>query len=507
MIAPEATRSLTGRELIDIVLDEGSYAPWDAPAVQLIPGGPEYADDLRQARERSGVDESIFTGRGRINGRDVAVLVSEFSFLAGSIGTSAAHRLETAIRRATAERLPLLAAPASGGTRMQEGTAALVQMVSITAAVIDHKAAGLPYLVYLRHPTTGGVYASWGSLGQITVAEPGALIGFLGPKVYRALYDADFPIGVQTAENLAHHGVIDAVVPPRNLAALASRVLAILDAPRVPGLVNRSDPEPSPDLGTLPVWEMIQRSRDPRRKGIRELIPVITEDAVPIFGTGAGESHPGLLMALALLDNIPCVIIGQDRSGQRRSGPLGPGAFRQVRRAVRLAEELKLPIVLVIDTPGAELSPEAEQKGIAGEIARCLADLLTFRAASVSVLLGEGSGGGALALLPADRILATESSWLAPLPPEGASAIMHSGDTSFAASIAQQQRVSARELWRLGIVDRIVSDYESQQAQRRLGQAIADELRTAITEPTTSRNAARSARFRRLSSPPDISDG
>ena len=168
-----------------------------------------------------------------MRGRRVAVLMGEFAFLAGSIGRAAADRLVAAIERATREGLPLLAGPVSGGTRMQEGTPAFVQMVRISEAVAAHRAAGLPYLVYLRHPTTGGVMASWGSLGHVTVAEPGALVGFLGPRVYEALYGRPFPEGVQTAENLFAHGIIDGVVAPEDVQDLLDRALDILMAPRV----------------------------------------------------------------------------------------------------------------------------------------------------------------------------------------------------------------------------------------------------------------------------------
>ena len=151
----------------------------------------------------------------------------------------------SAVRRATAEGLPLLATTASGGTRMQEGTPAFVEMVEISRAVMAHRAAGLPYLVHLRHPTTGGVYASWGSLGHVTVAEPGALVGFLGPKVYEALEGQPFPEGVQRAENLAEKGVIDAVVATEDLPELIDRTLAVLvDPPEPPALPARSRPAP-----------------------------------------------------------------------------------------------------------------------------------------------------------------------------------------------------------------------------------------------------------------------
>jgi len=183
---PRPTR-LSAAELIDLVLDAGSWTSWDVPPVREGIS-EEYAAELAAAAEKSGVDESVLSGEGLMHGRRVAVVVGEFGFLAGSIGRASADRLVAAIERSTREGLPLLAAPVSGGTRMQEGTPAFVQMVRISEAVAAHQVAGLPYLVYLRHPTTGGVMASWGSLGHVTVAEPGALVGFLGPRVYSALY-------------------------------------------------------------------------------------------------------------------------------------------------------------------------------------------------------------------------------------------------------------------------------------------------------------------------------
>ena len=195
----------------------------------------EYAAELAAARAATGLDESVLTGEGTVFGRRVAVVACEFDFLAGSIGVAAAERITSAIERATALRLPLVASPSSGGTRMQEGTVAFLQMVKIAAAVTLHKKAHLPYLVYLRHPTTGGVFASWGSLGHITVAEPGALVGFLGPRVYEQLYGEPFPVGVQTAENLQQHGVIDGVVPLAGLRRTLDWALKVVaDSPDEP---------------------------------------------------------------------------------------------------------------------------------------------------------------------------------------------------------------------------------------------------------------------------------
>ncbi len=271
------TRRWHALELLDLVLDAGSFVSWDSPVDQGEVSAA-YAAQLERAQERSGVDESVVTGRGRVRGRDVAVVVNEFGFLAGSIGQAAAGRIVSAVRRATAEGLPLLASTASGGTRMQEGTPAFVRMIEISRALMAHRAARLPYLAHLRHPTTGGVFASWGSLAHLTVAEPGALVGFLGPKVYEALNDAPFPEGVQTAENLTAHGILDAVVPAEALSGLIDNALAVLvDDPTSPALATPrlvEDTDGLDRLEDLVAWDHITRSREPGRAGVRDLLRV-----------------------------------------------------------------------------------------------------------------------------------------------------------------------------------------------------------------------------------------
>ncbi len=461
---------LTARGLLDLVLDEGSFESWDEP-VDHSGLDPKYQQELIAAAERAGTDESVLTGRGLMHGRPVAVLVNEFRFLAGSIGQAAAKRIVSAVRRATAEGIPLLATTASGGTRMQEGTPAFVHMVDISRAIMDHRAAGLPYLVYLRHPTTGGVFASWGSLAHVTVAEPGALIGFLGPKVYELMEGKPFPPNVQTAENLADRGIIDAVVLPDELPLLVDRALSLLIDP--PGPQTR-------ELRTGEVtrkrsaWESIQITRARQRAGVREVLRYGSDATLRLQGTEKGERDSAMIVAMARIDGQPCIVIGQDRTTQTRFKPMGPAALREARRGMRLANELRLPLVSFIDTPGAELSPEAEQGAIAGEIARCISWMSTMRVPTVSVILGQGCGGGALALLPADVVIAAENAWLSPLPPEGASAIVH-GDLDHAAEMAEAQRVSAIDLFENGTVHHLVAEPEGDTPEQ-LARAIAAEV-------------------------------
>lgn len=493
---------MSGRDFLDRILDPDSYRTWDQEPIEVATSA-SYRDELIAAAERSGTDESVATGEGLLRGRRVAVIVCEFRFLAGSIGVAAAERIVAAVERATTSGLPLVASPTSGGTRMQEGTAAFLQMVKIAGAVAAHKSAGLPYLVYLRNPTMGGVFASWGSLGHMTFAQPGAQLGFLGPRVYETLYGRAFPEGVQTAENLYQHGVIDGVVPAQVFRRIAHRVLNVTSSAGS-GASGAADRASSSASAAPPVWDSVIASRNPARPGIRDLLRQST-DRVPLSGTGQGESDRSVVHALARLRGEPCVVFGHDHVGPAGRTAMGPAALREARRSIRLAAELRLPLVLIIDTVGAALSREAEEHGLAPEIARCLADLVTVETPTVSVLLGQGSGGGALALLPADRVLAATNGWLAPLPPEGASAIVYR-DADHAPELAVTQRICASDLYADGIVDRIVPELPDASAEpvdfaRRMVTAIADELAALRSRPRSELVALRRQRYRRLGLP------
>jgi len=502
---PHVEPGTTG--LIDAVLDQGSWREWDDP----VPDPPDldarYVAELAAARQATGRSESVRAGQGTIHGHPVAVLLSEFDFLAGSIGVAAGRRLVRAVQRATAAGLPLLASPASGGTRMQEGTTAFLQMAAVTTALQEHRETGLPFLVYLRHPTTGGVLASWGSLGHVTAAAPGALIGFLGPRVYQALHGEPFPPGVQVSENLRDHGIIDAVLPLEELRELAARVVGVATAGR------RYRPAPTPDAVPLTpardavpgteapppdAADMLRRSRRTDRPGVRTLLRTVCTDVTVFHATGSGELDEAMVVALARLDGVPCVIVGEDRVRQKERA-LHPAGLRAARRGMRLAAELRLPLVTVVDTPGAELSQAAEEGGLAGEIARCLYDLLALRVPTVCLLLGEGAGGAALALFPADRVVAAQHGWLSPLPPEGASVIIHR-TTERAAEMAERQHIGAGELLRRGIVDTVVPELPDAADEpvaflRRAGAVLRGELDALLSTDERSRLQTRRERY------------
>lgn len=447
-------RGQSAPDLIDLLLDPGSCVSWGSPPAEASPD-TRYAAELAAAAEKTGADESVLVAEGLVLGQRVVLVVSEFGFLGGSIGRTAATRIAAAIRRATDAGLPVVGLPASGGTRMQEGTPAFVLMPEIARAIAEHRAAGHAYLSYLRHPTTGGVYATWGALGQIVWAEPEALVGFLGPRVFEVITGAPFPAGVQLAEHLASLGVIDEVVAVEDLRERLGALLALL-ADRTRWGFDEAGPAYAEPAAEISGWSAIERTRAPQRPGLTELLdsPFVS-DIVDLHGTQEGERDDTVRVLLGRIHGKSCVLIGQDRAAQAES-PMGPAALRFARRGIRLAEQWRLPLVCVVDTPGAELSPEAEERALAPEVARTLAALTTVTVPNVSVLLGQGCGGGALALLPARAVVAVDDAWLSPLPAEGASAIVH-GSLDHAAELADRQHITAHALQRTGFVHQIVT--------------------------------------------------
>lgn len=450
MNAPEIVRNLA---------DDGSLDAWDDDLIVDDPMGftdrKPYTERLAQARETSGASESVWTGRAAVHGNPCVLIASDFDFLAGTMGIAAAVRITRAFDRAIELRLPVVGLPASGGTRMQEGTPAFVQMAAVSAAVRRLRDSRLPYLVWLRHPTTGGVLASWGSLGHLTFAEPGALIGLTGPRVIAALAGQALPEGTQQAENLHAHGLIDAVVAREDIANVIATALEVLapatpESPDVPILHL-------PDDATIDPWEAVTRSRRVDRPGVNDLFAACVTHITRLSGDGVGGRDDGCIAAIARVQGIPAVVVAADKRPGEQPAMLTAAGYRTVRRAMSLADELDLPLVTIIDTAGADISVRSEEEGLAAEVARCLAELAHLRVPTLSLLFGQGTGGGAVALLPADRVIACEHAWLSPIQPEGASEILYR-TTERARELAESQAIVSTDLRRLGIVDVVVPD-------------------------------------------------
>jgi acetyl-CoA carboxylase carboxyl transferase subunit beta len=317
---------------------------------------------------------------------------------------------------------------------------------------------------------------------------------------------------VQRAENLLAHGLVDDLVAPDELRERVARVLAVAaagDAGAAELATAPDDPRAQTDAaatgatGAADAWDSLTLARHPERPTARDLLAACADEVTELRGDGSGADDPSCLVALARVRGIPAVVVAQDRDRElRRPATMGPAGYRKASRGLRIAEELGLPLVTVVDTPGAEMSVAAEEGGLSRAIAHLLADMSDVRVPTLALLLGEGGSGGALALLPADRVLCAEHASLSAIAPEGASAILYRA-TGRAPELARTQGIGSAELLRFGIVDRVLderpsADGESEAFLARAGEALEAELRELMRQDQSSRLEARELRYRRI---------
>lgn len=437
-----------------------------APAGRPDPLAWPDHDRLRDAAAATtGTDESVVVLRGRVRtpsgsppGPEAVVVVWEFGFLGGSMGSVAGARIAAAYDAAREAGLPVVLLPSTGGARMQEGMASLVQMAATTAAATRHARAGLVQVAVLRDPTTGGVFASHANLADVVWAEPGATIGFAGPRVAEALSAAASPDGTggrlppgsHTARGAKAAGLADDVVARPDLPDRLARLLAW------PG-VGAREPIEVPDGDRRPPgdpWTEVQRARAPDRARTPDLLAARELEVVDeLRGDRAGDDDPSIRVVLARLAGRPVVVVGMDPS----AGRLLPAGYRKAWRGLALAARVGVPVVTLVDTPGADASAAAEAGGIAHHVARTFQALLTTASPVVGLVVGEGGSGGALALAVGDRLLIQEHAIFSVIAPEGAAAILHR-DATRAAEVAALLDPTAGRLRDLGIADEVVPE-------------------------------------------------
>jgi acetyl-CoA carboxylase alpha subunit len=375
---------------------------------------------------------------------------------------------------------------------MQEGSLAFVQMIKAAQAVREFKSEGLLYVAYLTGPTFGGVLASWGSLAHLTFGLPGAVVGFSGPRPVEITTGRRLPEGVQTTDNLLRHGIVDDVFP---LDQLSARIDALLSSLEEHPAQVAAPPRVS-DRAAGDAWRSVEASRDPSRPGARDLLDACGAELTFLRGDrcGGGDDR-ACIAAIGSLKGRPCIVIAQDRKGGARPGSMGAEGYRKALRAMDAAAQLRLPVVTIIDTPGVALTPKAEESGLSAVIARCLERMTGLGPPTLSLLLGQGAGGGALALFPADRVLAAEHAWLLPIAPEGASAIVLRS-AAHAPELAAAQRGASWDLKQWGLVDAVVKE-ESGWVEGT-AELIASELDALREESVEARLARRRRRLRAL---------
>lgn len=425
--------------MLTAVLEE-----WDTDLRSGDPlGFPGYAD-----RVAAMDGESVRTGLA-----DGFVLVEcDFDVIGGSMGLVHGEKVVRAFDRATERRLPVVVVTRSGGARMQEGMVSLIQLSRTAAAVGRHQAAGLLSIAVHRSPTTGGVFASYGSLVDLHVAEAGATIGFAGPRVVEQTTGSPVGADSHVAEAALDAHLVDAVVPPGATLAWVRAALGLeatpLVAPRPPVPTRRTEPGSADDD---PAWRAVLRARQLGRPSGIQVAAAATTSWTEL---GAG-TDPAMRTALASVGGQRAVVVAMDRYAG--GGQPGPAGYALACRGIALAGRLGVPIVTFVDTPGARVDPEAEREGIAGAIARTHLAMAAAPVPTVSVCVGEGGSGGAQALSAADRLLIQEGAIFSVIGPEGAAAILER-DAAKAPQVAPLLRLTAADLVGLGIADELVPD-------------------------------------------------
>ena len=416
-------------------------------------------------------EESVVTGRTE----RYAVVEGRFDVLGGSMGAVHGERVVRAFRRATEERLPMVIITSSGGARMQEGMVALIQMARTAAASRSHSAAGLMQLAFLRSPTSGGVYASYASLADLRVAAPGATIGFAGPRVVEMTTGEKLPPGGHTAESAYDAGLLDAVLPESKWAAFIETALGLTPSLPTP-VVPVSGTKDAGKAGGG-AWDEVLAARAEGRPSGDAWTVALCDSWTPVRGPS-----DALLCGLARIEDMRVGVVAMRRRRPRAAD------YRLARRTIALAAKLGLPLVTLIDTPGADPRHESEREGVAGEIARTFAAMGDFPRPSVSICVGEGGSGGALALAFADRLLMLEHSIFSVIAPEGAAAILER-DASLAPVVAERLKLTSADVVELGIADEVVPEPIDGAALRRavtaaLEQATAGDRLCRFDEAT-----------------------
>lgn len=514
---------LTSDERIELIVDEGTFEEWDADIEDVDPlEFPGYAEKIASYREKTGKHEAVRTGKGMLGDLPVAFGFMESEFLMGSMGTIVGEKVSRLFDRATDEGLPVIIFCASGGARMQEGLASLMQMAKTACAVERHDRAGLLYISVLTDPTTGGVTASFAMLGDMILAEPGALIGFAGQRVIRDTIKQDLPEGFQTAEFALEHGLIDAIVERGDLRGVLRAGVAFHrpwrgndhnalfgsfksdplkddDAPnaadaarkwigdqidRLPfvesikkgveagmdkvnqrfrGKRDADSDESSADVAPGSAWESVQIARNVHRPTASSYIKVLSPSFLELHGDREFADDKAIVAGLGRINGRPVTIIAQEKGStlperiKRNFGCPQPEGYRKTARLMRQAEKFNRPIVCLVDTQGAFCGMEAEERGQGNAIAENLELMAGLHVPVVSVLLGEGGSGGALALALANRVAMQQHAVYSVLSPEGFASILWK-DGSRAPEAAEVMGMSADDVFELGVVDAVLPE-------------------------------------------------
>ena len=482
---------------IEMLADEGSFVEWDAGLQSSNPMGYKgYEEKKRALREKTGLSEAVVTGEISIKGQRTVIGVCDGRFLMASMGEAVGEKITLAVERATREGLPVILFACSGGARMQEGIVSLMQMAKTSAALKRHSDAGLLYISVLTDPTTGGVTASFAMLGDVILAEPQALIGFAGPRVIEQTIRQKLPKGFQRAEFLLEHGFLDGIVERPKLRDTLYEILRLHEK-------SELQPEESPDPETaLPekaqetktAWDRVQISRRKDRPVGSDYIRELFGGFVELHGDRRFGDDPAIVGGIAWFHGRPVTVIAQEKGNdtkeniRRNFGMPGPEGYRKALRLMKQAEKFHRPVICLVDTPGAFCGIGAEERGQGEAIAENLYEMSALKVPILSVIIGEGGSGGALAMATSDEVWILENSVYSILSPEGFASILWK-DSTRAKEASEVMKMTAEHLYEGNIVEKVFSEPDH----------LTVETLPYVTEPLEKEIGAFLARYEALS--------
>ena len=509
---------------IQMVIDEGTFEEWDH---DLTGGNPVnykgYPEKVQALQEKTGLKEAVVTGRGKINGRETVIAVCDGRFLMASMGWAVGEKITRAVERATEEKLPVIIFACSGGARMQEGITSLMQMAKTSAALERHSKAGLLYVSVLTEPTTGGVTASFAMLGDIILAEPGALIGFAGPRVIEQTIRQKLPKGFQRAEFLVEHGFVDDIVRREDLKETLGKILEMHEGQSTDSTsenekasyINKDEFSPKPDVAHadinpyLTAWERVQLSRKTDRPSGSDYIEALFTDFMEFHGDRNYGDDRAVIGGIAKFHGRPVTVIVQEKGTNTKEniahnfGMPMPEGYRKALRLMKQAEKFHRPVICFVDTPGAFCGIEAEERGQGEAIARNLRELAGLKTPVLSIVTGEGGSGGALALAAGDQVWMLENSVYSILSPEGFASILWK-DSTKAKEAAEVMKLTASDLYQKGIIEQVIPEPENLTPESlwQVTERLDDRIRAFLKQYTVLSEEEllemRYARFRKF---------
>lgn len=475
-------------ERIRMTVDEDSFEEWEKDMEFVNPlEFRGYEEKVKSLKEKTGLSEAVVTGKASIEGNPAVIAVCDGRFLMASMGQVVGEKITRAVERATKEQLPVIIFACSGGARMQEGIVSLMQMAKTAAALKRHSDAGLLYVSVLTDPTTGGVTASFAMLGDVILAEPKALIGFAGPRVIEQTIGERLPKGFQRSEFLLEHGFIDRIVERKEMRTVLENILQMHHTAQNPVIQKpvQTVEKKRQSVQEKDAWERVTISRKNDRPVGQDYIRILFSDFLEFHGDRCYGDDTAIIGGIARFAGIPVTVIAQAKGKSTKEnvahhfGMPSPEGYRKALRLMKQAEKFKRPILLFVDTPGAFCGIEAEERGQGEAIARNLFEMSSMKVPILSVVIGEGGSGGALALAVADEVWMLENAIYSVLSPEGFASILWK-DSKRASEAAAVMKLTAADLKKLGVIEAVIAEPEVYTEETM--QSVVFVLQKKITE-------------------------